>query len=416
MTTATATDLELPFLPMQEPAFAADPFPYFTEARKKHPWLAKCAFGFVVHGHSAIQELMRLEDQLEPSFDDVVELMGARDSEWGRFQHTQMLNLTGDDHRRLRDILAPMFTPAVANRNRDRMRATMLRVLDEWAPKGAFDFEDFVSHFPVTVMCALIGADPAVIPRLKDSLEALGLAFGMNPDFMPRVEKGHLVMDEFVQELVAERRANPRADGQRDLLDTMLGVTGEGGLTDRELYDLLIFLFVAGYDTSKNVLTFIMNLMLERPEDYARCATDIDYCRKVTEETLRFHSPATITRRVGRDIEFRGVTFPKGSLLFFTVNVSGRDPASFDHPDEFIPEREVRERHTAFGRGAHICLGQFIARAQIEEGLHLIAQRLKNPRLTGSVGHRPFFGVWGLKGLPIEFEDAGTPSARSSAA
>jgi hypothetical protein len=62
----------------------------------------------------------------------------------------------------------------------------------------------------------------------------------------------------------------------------------------------------------------------------------------------------------------------------------------------------------AFGRGIHMCLGQFIARAQIEEGLHLIARRLANPRLVGKVGHRPFPGVWGLRGLPIEFTARGS--------
>lgn len=60
----------------------------------------------------------------------------------------------------------------------------------------------------------------------------------------------------------------------------------------------------------------------------------------------------------------------------------------------------------AFGRGMHICLGQFIARAQIEEGLHLIAQWVTNPKLAGGFGHRPFPGVWGLRGLPIEFTPA----------
>lgn len=409
------TDLDLPFLPMEEEAFAADPFPYFDEARQQHPWLARCSFGYVVHGHTAIRDLLRQDDKLEPSFDDVVELMGASDTEWGRFQHTQLLNLSGDAHRRLRDIVAPLFTPAAANRNRDLMRETMLRVLDEWAPAEAFDFEEFVSHFPVTVMCGLIGADPGEIPRLRSSLEALGLAFGMNRDIMPRVERAHLVMDEFVQGLVAQRRQNPRPEGSDpDLLDTLLGVTGEGGLADRELYDLLIFLFVAGYDTSKNVLTFIMHVMLDRPEDYARCAEDIAFCRKVVEEALRFHSPATITRRVGEDIVFRDVKFPRGTLIFFTVNVSGRDPEAYDQADEFIPERELKVRHTAFGQGMHICLGQFIARAQIEEGLHLIARRLKNPRLVGPVGHRPFFGVWGLRGLPIEFEDAGPSPVREA--
>jgi cytochrome P450 len=155
-----------------------------------------------------------------------------------------------------------------------------------------------------------------------------------------------------------------------------------------------------------------MNTLLDHPDDYARCAGDFDFCTRVVEEALRFSSPATITRRVGQDVVYRDVLLPKGTLLFFPVNVSGRDPGSFEEADEFQPERERGNRHLAFGRGMHICLGQFIARAQIEEGLHLIAQRIRNPRLAGPVGHRPFFGVWGLRGLPIEFDPApGTGTA-----
>jgi cytochrome P450 len=147
-----------------------------------------------------------------------------------------------------------------------------------------------------------------------------------------------------------------------------------------------------------------MKTLLDHPDAYSRCAGDFDFCTKVIEEAMRLNSPATITRRVGQDVVYRDVLLPKGILLFFPVNVSGRDPESFENADEFQPERERGNRHLAFGRGMHICLGQFIARAQIEEGLHLIAQRMRNPRLMGPVGHRTFFGVWGLRGLPIEFD------------
>ena len=401
---STPEELDIAYLPMEEPGFAGDPFPYMNAARQKHPWLAKCAFGYVVVSHDAIRDLLRLDNRLEPSFDDVVDLMGAGQTEWGRFQHSHILNLSGDAHKRLRGIVGPMFTSGEADRNRPLMRETMTRLLDEWAPRGAFDFEEFVSFFPITVISAMIGASPTEIPRLRSSLEALGLALGMNRDFMPEVEKGHRIMDEFVQQLVAARRAGHRLADRRDLLDLLLSATRDSGLTDREIYDLLNFLFVAGYDTSKNVLTFIMNTLLDHPDAYARCAEDFAFCTKVVEEALRFNSPATITRRVGQDVVYRDVRLPKGILLFFPVNVSGRDPDAFERADEFQPELERRNRHLAFGRGMHICLGQFIARAQIEEGLHLIAQRIRNPRLVGPVGHRTFFGVWGLHGLPIEFD------------
>jgi len=399
-------ELDLAYLPMEEPAFSADPFPYLRTARQQHPWLARCAFGHVVLSHDACRDLLRMDNRLEPSFGDVVELMGAQGTEWGRFQQSHILNLSGEAHKRLRGIVGPMFTIGEADRNRPLMRETMARLLDEWAPKSAFDFEEFVSYFPVSVISSMVGAPLAEIPRLRSSLEALGLALGMNRDFMPEVEKAHGVMDEFVHQLVAERRAGQRPGEEQDLLDQLLVATRSDGLSDRELCDLLIFLFVAGYDTSKNVLTFTMKALLDHPDDYARCAEDLEFCGKVVEESLRFVSPATITRRMGQDVVYRDVLLPKGSLIFFPVNVTGRDPEAFEQADEFQPERVRDNRHLAFGRGMHICLGQFIARAQIEEGLHLIAQRIRNPRLVGPIGHRTFFGVWGLHGLPIEFDPA----------
>jgi cytochrome P450 len=90
--------------------------------------------------------------------------------------------------------------------------------------------------------------------------------------------------------------------------------------------------------------------------------------------------------------------------------VSGRDPV-IPNSTTFDPTREHSVRHIAFGRGAHMCLGQHIARTQIEEGFHLIAQTMKNPRRIGTSAWRPFFGVWGLKGLPIEIDPAPIPEA-----
>ena len=77
-----------------------------------------------------------------------------------------------------------------------------------------------------------------------------------------------------------------------------------------------------------------------------------------------------------------------------------------DKPLEFLPQRHITNPHIAFGRGAHMCLGQFLARAQIEEGIHVLAQRLANPKLTGDIAWRSFPGAWGPATLLIEFEPA----------
>jgi cytochrome P450 len=390
------TELDLPHLAMEKPEFAANPVQYFAAAREQHPWLAKCSLGYVVHEYSAIRDLVMRNEEFRGSYDGIVELMGAKGTPWGRFTEAQMLAHDGDYHQRLRNVLAPKFLPKQANLNRPVMQEVITKLLDEWTPKKTFDFEEFASYFPITVMCRMIGASPDVVPAIRKSLEALGLGFSMNPGHLPALQEAIVVLDNFVQTLVAQRRSGQRPTPGPDLLDSLIGVQNEGGMTDRELYDVLIFLFVAGYDTS-------MNLLLDRPEMYQRCAADRDFCARVVEETLRYNSPATILRMTAKDVVYRDVLLPQGAMMFFPVSVVGRDPSAFEKAEVFDPERTRENKQIAFGRGAHICLGQFIARAQLEEGLHLIAQRIKNPRRAGPSDWRPFYGVWGMKGLPIEF-------------
>ena len=163
---------------------------------------------------------------------------------------------------------------------------------------------------------------------------------------------------------------------------------------------------MAGYDTSKNQLAHIMNLMLDRPEMWERCARDRRFCDSVVEESLRHSGVATSYRNVAQDFEYRDVSFPARTMLIFPMGIVGRYSGPFENGLDFDPERPNTNRNTAFSRGMHICLGQFLARFQIAEGLYLIAQRLKNLRRNGGVVWRLFPGVWGPRHLPLVFDVA----------
>jgi cytochrome P450 len=400
------SDLKLPHLAMDEPGFGADPAVHFAQAREQHPWLATCAFGYVVHDYTAIRDLMWMDDKMHIAQQRLIDLMGARNTPWGRFQEENIFALSGAAHKRVRDIVAPAFTPRQANLNRGLMRKVISELLDRWAPKGAFDFEEFASQFPIAVMCSLVGAPLSAIPRLKSSMEAIGLSHSLDRSLLPSMQDAIQVLDDFCRQIIDERRQGVRPGEDPDLLDTLLQVNDEGGLSDRELFDLLITVLVGGYDTSKNLLTMIMYILLDRPDDYARCADDLDFCRKVIEETLRYRSNSTAMRETTQDIVYRDVYIPTGTMLFYALPIALRDPRVVPDPDTFDPERNQDNKHMAFGRGIHLCLGQYIARAQIEEGLHLIAQRITKPKSKGPQGWRPFFGASGISGLPIEFEPA----------
>jgi len=256
------------------------------------------------------------------------------------------------------------------------------------------------------VMFALVGAPQDGIALLRDDLEAIGLAHSYEHARFPRIQEGMVRIEEYVEKIIADRRAHPHAT-QEDLLDLLINTSDDGNVTHQQLADLIVFFFLAGYDTSKNVLTYLMYTLLDYPEIYARCGEDHDYCRKVIEEGLRYFNPSTVARFVDQEFTYRDVVFPKDQMMFFPLSVSGRDPGSYDEPDRFDPDRKIdpAKRQIAFALGKHMCLGQYIARAQLQEALHQIAQRMQHPKLAGAVGHRPFYGAWGLKGLPISFEE-----------
>lgn len=409
----SASDLTLPHLPIETDAFASDPTPFMAEARRQHPWLARCNVGYVVTDYQAIKDILYQDDKLCMPSDQIVAIMGAEDTGWGRFTKEMMLSRAGAEHARLRGSVADAFTPRNVNRFRPLMREVVSALLDEWVPKGGFDFADFASQFPIRVMFGLIGGDPSVIASIRSSLEVQGASYGLDPSRMPEIEASFTVLWDFVDALIAERGPN---GGHDDLLDALIAANTSGGLSDVELRHMLIFLFGAGYDTSKNLLTLIMHTMLNDPQMWQRCAEDRAFCRKVVEEALRHTSPSNTYRALMQDLDYRDVRIPEGSMLVFPLGISGRDPNVFSDPMRFDPERVRSENwHMAFGRGMHICLGQFLARAQIEEGVHLIAQRIIRPKLAAEVTWRPFPGVWGIRSLPITFEPGPRRSDREAA-
>ncbi len=404
---AELADLELPFLAIEEPSFSLDPVGKFAAARQIHPWLAATTVGYILTEHAAMRDIMRNDAQMVIGFNELVEYMDATGTPWGEFIKDTVQSQVGGTHVRLRNALRSAFSPRMANRYREVMREQINGLLDEWLPKGQFDFEEFASFYPISVMCRMIGVPTQIIPSLRSSLEALGLAMSMDRQHLPELQRGTLLLQDTARKVVAERRAGRRTSDEEDLLDMVLAVRARDEITEDELENLLVFMFVGGYDTSKNVIALILYTLLGRPEIYAKCAESLEYTRKVMHETFRFHSPSTATRKVIGEFEFRGVRFPPETLLMFAWGMSGRDATATADPDTFDPDRKgLRNTHFAFGMGSHICLGQFIGMAQVEEGFHVIAQRLKNPRLTGEPGWRPFPGVWGVAGLPIAFDAA----------
>jgi len=397
-------ELDLMELPIEDRSFGADPEPWFAQAREKHPWLAKFSHGYLVHGHREIRDLIQMDEKLHIATDDVVEIMGASDTAWGDFMKALLISRHGEDHKRMRDALKPFFKPRRIAEHVGLIRKMASELLDEWAPRGEFDFTEFASNFPIAVMFGLIGADIADLPKIKWALEVQGLSYSLDASLLPEMERAHAMMMEFNSNLVTQRRAS--GEKRDDLLAELIKAEDKGVLSHQEVCEQLFFLFAAGYDTSKNQLGMTARLLFQQPELWERCGRDREFCTLAIEEGLRHSSPSSPPRIALEDITYKDVLIPRGSHLMFLLNISGRDPRAFDNPMEYRPGRASAKHHLAFGKGAHICLGLHLARFQMEEGLHLIAQRLKDPKIVGEVTWRRFPGVWGLETLPIRFTPA----------
>lgn len=390
-----ATQMTLPELPIHEPAYQRDPAPFLDAARAQHPWLARSGDMFVVHAHQAIADLSLKDDKLIPAFDGVVKFYGAEGTEWAKFMNRNILAIHGAEHKRIRDSIANVFTPRAINAFRDVMRRNIIELLDAWTGKGTFDFADFAAQFPISVFCAILGTSAADVLQIRKALETQSLVLSMNRELLPDLLAGYEAMTSYIDPLIAEHEA--REDGS-GFLDALIAIKRSGQIDADDLRFLLIVLFNAGYDTSKNMITLIMHKMLDNPLYWERCAEDLEFCTKVVEEMFRHTSTAAVLRKVGEEFEYDGVLFPKDAMLFYANMSAGRDPRAFSDPETFDPERVHTTRHVAFGRGAHMCVGQHLARAQIAEGIHLIAQKITQPKLAGEV-------VWrkGVRSLPIEF-------------
>jgi cytochrome P450 len=407
--TATPADkLDLGFMPIEDAGFSKNPYPILQAVRAKHPWLAKCEVGYIIHGYQAMKDLMWMDDKLRTSNDSVVSIMGAEGTLFGDHIGRQILAKRGPDHARIRGSVAEAFTPRNVNRYRALMRDVISKLLDEWAPAGRMDVAEFAAFFPITIACALVGAPAESVKPITAALETFGRgAFSLDPTQLPAMDAALHVTWDFVDGLVVERERTGGGD-PHDILNVLISAKRAGQIDDTELRDLLMFIVNAGYDTSKNMITLIMYTMLDHPDQWARCAEDPIYCRRVVEEQFRYRAVASPYRTVAEDLVYRDVRLPKDTLLVFPLPLAGHDPDAFPEPDAFDPEREKKNGHIGFGRGLHMCLGQHLAKAQIEEGIHMIAQRVLNPKLDGEVQWRGFAGVWGLKTLPIKF----TPGER----
>jgi cytochrome P450 len=175
-------------------------------------------------------------------------------------------------------------------------------------------------------------------------------------------------------------------------------------LTERELLATCVLLYVAGHETTVNLVGNGLLALLRHPEEWRRLRDDPALLPGAIEELLRYDGPVQRTgRTAAEDVEIGGVAIPAGTLVLALLGAANRDPAQFAEPDRLDLGR-ADNRHIAFGWGIHFCLGAPLARVEGQIAINALVQRLPKLALaTPTPEFRQSLTLRGLKSLPVTF-------------
>jgi cholest-4-en-3-one 26-monooxygenase len=356
-----------------------------------------------------------------------------------------MITIDPPDHPRYRKLVSRGFTPNAIAHLEAKTRTRVIAILDAVAKRGKCDFVlDVAAELPLQVIADLLGvpqadrhqifewsnkmlgaedpeygtetpismdeisADmgPEVAAELEATIDpeisaqiAAGIEGGVSPG-QARAMAAGAKMFQYAIQLSQDRVANP----QDDLMSDLLGGEVEGEkLNLLEFASFFILLAIAGNETTRNLISHGLMLLLEHPEQLAALRADPSLLPSAVEEMLRFRPTVMYFRRTAsQDCEIRGVKIREGEKLTLWYPSANRDEEFFDDPDRFDIRRHPNE-HVAFGHGQHFCLGAHLARLEIRVMFEELLARFDDIALDGEVRRLRSHFIDGIKSIPIRF-------------
>jgi len=223
---------------------------------------------------------------------------------------------------------------------------------------------------------------------------------------LPALEQASTEFVAYVDELIRERKGDPKDD----LITKLIEAEEDGDrLTEEEMGHLVSAVLVGGVDTTQAQLAHGLRLFAAHPEQWSLLARNPEeMAAAAAEEVLRYEPITPLTARITlEDIEYRGVHFPKDTVVLACALTANHDPEAYGDAEAFdITADRGRAKPLTFGAGPHFCLGANLARAELEEAFAFLAPRMTNLELTGEPVYDTPLGVHGLHELPISFSAA----------
>jgi cytochrome P450 len=400
---ALVTELELPELDYFAPELKGARFHEAMDELSARGWLASSPIGYFVLDREAAAFFLRTRSATFPGM-KIAEMFEVPEGPLLEQMRRNILHLNGDDHRRLRNLVNPAFTPRAADRWRPAMREFLARLWDPLAAVGRCEFViAFAKPYPSLTIATVMGARLEDAPRLYGWSNLIQRQFD-GPSLMNERDEIELACAEFYDwagELIARRREDP-AD---DLISTLIAAEQEGDrLSDVECMNLVLNVLVGGVDTTQSQLAHAVRLFADHPEQWGLLAERPELAPAAVEEVVRFEPITPFTARLLHErVEYRDVTFPAGTVVMVCAFTGNRD--GVDGGFDITADRGAAKPLT-FGAGIHYCLGANLARAELQEALAFLPERMPGLALDGEPELGSVHGIYGLDSLPIRWNAA----------
>ena len=391
------------FNPWNE-AFRANPYPYYKPLIAKPPQLLNVFVPMALVARYADCVAVLRDHEHFSSVPPRLPFLEERISVFG--DAPRVLFSDPPIHTRLRRLVSRAFTPRRIRELEPKIREFTNSLLERAGGRGGLDvMADLANPLPVMVISHMLGIPPDDYPIFKRWSDLVIEADNTPPGVpLPQnVRDAFIALREYFVAEIETRRRNPGGD-----LVSVLVAAHEGSdevLSEAELIAFVVFLLLAGNETTTNLIGNGMLALMRHPGELERLRRSPGLMPSAIEEMLRYDGPVQATvRHIRQDTEIAGTMVPVGSLIFVLLAAANRDPAEFVEPERFDISRAPND-HLAFGDGIHFCIGAPLARMEGAIAIGSLLERFRRIRPATPEAPLKYKGSYFLRGLatlPLE--------------
>ncbi|CAG9221603.1 Putative cytochrome P450 133B2 [Paraburkholderia tropica] len=367
------------FSDFTSPAFFANPYPAYEKIRAAGALLPIAPQVFVTGRFEVIDALLRDPRMGKTYLQSVAARYGEEATARPVFQslNRTLLMMNPPTHTRLRGLLMKTFNARQMEKLRDTVEATTRALLDAIGTNAAFDLmSDFALPLPVRIICQLLDVPLDDAHALAGAASKLVAAFDLAPldaQALSAADEAALTLERYFHGVIEQRRAH---DGD-DLISALLQVEVDGvRLSDEEVVSNAVLLFIAGHETTSNMIGNTMLALFRHRDQYQALQNDRSLLPRAIAECLRYDGAVQmVVRTAFDDIEIGDARLARGTVVFMLIGAANRDPQAFAQPDRLDFARDDAATSLSFGAGIHYCLGARLAMLEMEVAIGQLLDR-----------------------------------------